>query len=693
MLVRGELPAFRDHLDYFVPLREATAAALRAGELPIWNAWSGSGEPWLANPQTNAFYPPSWVVALLPFHAGYVLFIVVHLVLGGLGAQRLFARWARDDVATLAACAMMLSGAMLSLGDVSNVLVSLAWVPWILALALEGRRDSAMRDGGALALCFLGGEPLVALLCAGLYTATRVAREARPALLPVAKTGVFAVLFSAVQLLPFLAALAASERARGLDASLALSQSMPPSDWLRIALSPQAPGAPGVSLVSQSFLPSIYLVPLLALVPVCLPLLWRKEGFPRRACVGWLLLALGCGFLAAGSSTGLSERAYLLLGLAVNRYPVKLALPAFFALGALGAICLDRLLDASRAESGRAVAAVALAATLPLLLAFGPGAHAALLLAAWVALIAIVLVAKLPRDWAILILLVAVCVDAIASSRFLFVSRPLSGAVMPYGTLLDRERKVVRLEQLDRRRDPAAARASREEWLGGYLNVRNRQFDVMTAAPLVDRRYLDLVDYAISRPRIDILDFLGAGYLLTTRSIDVPGFRQIGAAGDVRIYERAAALPLSTVWERYAIAPDRDAALASMSSETWSAMERIEVTGDVAPARADARAGAVSEGRLLETTWRSMRVEVDSPRGGIAVLTQRFAPGWSVSVDGAAATPVVVDGLFRGVAVTPGRHVIDWRYAPRSLALGALLTLAGIAAAIVARWRRAPRLR
>ena len=63
MLLRGEVPAFRDHRDYYVPLREQTAEALRGLELPLWNALSGSGEPWLANPQTGVFYPPVWIVA------------------------------------------------------------------------------------------------------------------------------------------------------------------------------------------------------------------------------------------------------------------------------------------------------------------------------------------------------------------------------------------------------------------------------------------------------------------------------------------------------------------------------------------------------------------------------------------------------------------------------------------------------
>ncbi|MCU1347934.1 MAG: hypothetical protein JWO56_964, partial [Acidobacteria bacterium] len=52
-LLRDEVFTLRDHSDYFQPLRYFTAAHLRAGVLPLWNPYSASGEPWLANPQTG----------------------------------------------------------------------------------------------------------------------------------------------------------------------------------------------------------------------------------------------------------------------------------------------------------------------------------------------------------------------------------------------------------------------------------------------------------------------------------------------------------------------------------------------------------------------------------------------------------------------------------------------------------------
>ena len=137
MLARGDVPLFRDHAAYFLPLRWHTAASLAAGELPLWNAWNGLGEPWLANPQTGVFYPPAWIFLALPFETAYVVFLWIHLALLGAGAWALFRRWAGEVPSAFGAVALMLSGPVLSLLDVGNNLTSFAWFPLVIRLALE----------------------------------------------------------------------------------------------------------------------------------------------------------------------------------------------------------------------------------------------------------------------------------------------------------------------------------------------------------------------------------------------------------------------------------------------------------------------------------------------------------------------------------------------------------------------------
>ena len=195
----------------------------------------------------------------------------------------------------------------------------------------------------------------------------------------------------------------------------------------------------------------------------------------------------------------------------------------------------------------------------------------------------------------------------------------------------------------------------------------------------------------MSRPRIDILDFLGAGYLLTTRRIDANGYREIGTDGGVRVYERAAALPLVTIWENVEQGRDSEQAFKELFRESWSAMEKIIVTGGAPSCPQDAVRGPVGLSRVIDLSWHSISAEVDSRRGGVVVVSQRDAPGWRVKVDGVRTEPLLVDGLFRGVAVPAGRHIVEWNYLPWSVVAGALLSVTGITAAslVVVRRRRA----
>lgn len=92
-----------------------------------------------------------------------------------------------------------------------------------------------------------------------------------------------------------------------------------------------------------------------------------------------------------------------------------------------------------------------------------------------------------------------------------------------------------------------------------------------------------------------------------------------------------------------------------------------------------------------------VQVHVDTPRRGVLVLADAWYPGWQVTLDGTSTDSFPVDGLFRGVRVSEGSHVIVFRYKPQSFVVG--LVMSGVAAVIVLyglvrlafqQWRAAP---
>ena len=98
--------------------------------------------------------------------------------------------------------------------------------------------------------------------------------------------------------------------------------------------------------------------------------------------------------------------------------------------------------------------------------------------------------------------------------------------------------------------------------------------------------------------------------------------------------------------------------------------------------------GSPAPGQILRTDYAGDRVSVDLRVAEDSVLVYRdnVAPDWSVTVDGTSAELLVVDGLNKAVAVSPGKHSVEFLYRPWAylvaFALRALAMLAGVAACV-----------
>ncbi len=85
-----------------------------------------------------------------------------------------------------------------------------------------------------------------------------------------------------------------------------------------------------------------------------------------------------------------------------------------------------------------------------------------------------------------------------------------------------------------------------------------------------------------------------------------------------------------------------------------------------------------------ELLWRransvGIRAVLSTP--GYVVLTDAHWPGWEATVDGAPVPIYRANVLFRAVSVGPGRHVVEFNYAPPLLPWGIAASLLGVAIA------------
>jgi hypothetical protein len=271
-----------DVFAYFYPYRDFASAALRSGQLPLWDPYLFMGAPFLANSQAAVLYPLHWPLLWLSVPKQIAWSIVLHLWLAGAGTY-LFARRAiglRSLAALVAATVCALGGFLGAQVEHVNQLNASAWLPWLLLCLDAARRKQGRRRWLAL----LGGGAVVAL--------TLLAGHTQAAYIVLVGAGVYAGLAGLQHLKKpewrqGLRTVALLVVMGSMGVALALGQLLP--TWELSRLSVRSEGLPYQEAASFSLKPGLIVK---AFLP---PLLWDPPLSEYVAYVGLIGLALAAG--------------------------------------------------------------------------------------------------------------------------------------------------------------------------------------------------------------------------------------------------------------------------------------------------------------------------------------------------------------------------------------------------------------
>ena len=94
------------------------------------------------------------------------------------------------------------------------------------------------------------------------------------------------------------------------------------------------------------------------------------------------------------------------------------------------------------------------------------------------------------------------------------------------------------------------------------------------------------------------------------------------------------------------------------------------------PLGTDFEGDAPGEEAVEFESYQPNRLEltVTPQAAGLLVLSEVYYPGWEATVNGRPAPIHKVNGLLRGIVVSPGENRVVLEYRPRSVRLGAALT-------------------
>ncbi len=278
----------------YLPWQVADRRSLAQGEWPLWNPDLFAGYPFQGNPQTQLYYPVTWLLWGLPLPAAILLNRLLHLWLAGAGMYVLLRAWGSSRSAALVAgLAFAGSWVLYTQIELDGILAVYPWLPWVLAAVEQAwqRRSWAWTAGasGLLGVLTLAGHLqyvfysvaflslwLLARLGVAAFALRREERAARRAWgSQAARAGAIlggGLALSLPQTLPFLELALHSTRT-----SAGLSITSPTWDVLRYVLLQQltlfAPLSWGTSDINHGALPPCFylgLAPLLlALTALC----------------------------------------------------------------------------------------------------------------------------------------------------------------------------------------------------------------------------------------------------------------------------------------------------------------------------------------------------------------------------------------------------------------------------------------
>jgi hypothetical protein len=185
-----------------------------------------------------------------------------------------------------------------------------------------------------------------------------------------------------------------------------------------------------------------------------------------------------------------------------------------------------------------------------------------------------------------------------------------------------------------------------------------------------------IVGPQLTRTGLQAMNLLGVRYLIAAPGTTLPvnlGLPLVYKGADASIFENPGASPPAQVPEAISTVTGESGSLGAIARPTFDARNAAVIErGQPGSRGVQAGHGSVT---VTHEGDNEVKLQATMSRGGLVVLDDAWAHGWSVQIDGRRAQPLEVDDVMRGVVVPAGVHSIVWRYSVPGLKLGSLISL------------------
>jgi len=738
MVWSGKVPYFRDLGTYFYPMRFMLAESFKAGALPLWDQHMGMGFPLLADFQSAAFYPPHLLFLVFPFFTAIRVLYLFHYMVAAAGGYLLCRRWNYPPyLALVGSLLFTLGGTVVSLTNLLNHFQAAVWLPAVLLVGERLLLTQSWKNFLLLALAlvfqFLAGSPefyalSMALLCLDGLRIRAIERNIsyQRVFCLLAAANVLVIGLAMVQILPTAELYLESRGRYPIVYPEAVNWSLHPLRLLNLFFLDTGVDTTLPSGIRLFFAPKIpflisYYLGAIALVGVSL---WFFYGTRKEKGVLLTLIIIFL-VLAFGRHTPVYPFLYQNIPFfGVIRYPEKFF---FLSYSLLLFITLRGLYEFLESDHSYAKGPMIILSSIPVLIiilylflrfetvplvkliAWATQAHPSPSTLRGAAGILFSLERQITLMVGIILIVALWKYGKIRTSLFQalivgLVFFDLASAHRPHQYLMD-------TDLLYKTPTIIAAPSSKRNRIFYYPPYSNLHpssylmqgqpsfqavngilfshlipntgvfhgFDYMQEIDALGRwPYRAFLDFANNLPpekQFRLLGRLNVEYIISLRPLTHEGVTQARHFPEHLswLYKIDRITPRAYIASKVIAERDPGKTLERLSSKEFDPVNEVILEGPMSvPARKNIQAHAEIE----SYTDHHVRIRASLNSPGVLVLADSFYPGWHVYVDGEEKEVLRANLFFRGVPLSPGESLVEFRYEPRSFSIGLAISLA-----------------
>lgn len=617
----------RDISQYYRPMEWLASESLQRGIFPFWNPYVSCGQPFFAFLQHGLLYPLNLLTILFPFEYGFKYNIIIHFLLGGIFLYFLCRRMKLGVYASAGAMVIFcFSGIFVSLLNILTTLRSYIWWPLLYLFFWQIMERKACLFWTIMtalipALQFFSGQPEItymSFIAAMLFfLASHDFRHWKFILQKSVLVLLLTMLFIAIEFIPFSEVVYYSSRFAAQAQKNSLFWDLAPRELLHTT---RMGGA-----YQQEWLKSIYL----GIPPVFFSLMGLFFGLISRRRITLSLVGVGGFFLfcAFGDYTPFFKLISIVFpGLHLIRYQIKFILGSFFIFSLLSGMGLQFFFSKKYGRSFFVRLSV-------LILLLGQS---------------IIVTAGLEKTVPSSFFKEKGELNAIFGSgqpgRYAFSPTTLrviteTKKEVLFKSLRDNVEAQSKLELL-----PNSAMVRHWYLFQGYESLQLSTFSQFLST------FNDRANFTVE----SLLQAAGVKYLISFWDIPFKDWH-LRKEGIWKVYENKNALPRAFVLKNNYLSV---AELYKGERIDWNEI----ISKDAAI-------------EFLQYDLNSMVIHARTGKKGGLIVNDVYYPGWQAYVDGVKTKIFPALGVFRGVSIFPGEHIIRFVYMPSYFIIGLAMTM------------------